>query len=303
MKLLNIRNYLRKLVFVELLGSCFILISCPNLKHSSAPISPLKTEGRTYSLEIKGNTGRKEVTHYYSGSYIKSFEGQQLVREKQEDVEFEVQVNYIREDSSNGFIHTLAKTINKDGVVNLHELAFPELNERMEVVYKKDAEIVYAGEYPRSSIFYVPPLSLPNEPVKVGDTWEMQKSWIGDKNSIPLHIDLVTIFKNVYPCGQETCADLEVSGEVSIIASLNKNTNFKSEVSGRILFSIDKGVIVWSLLNSKEAMDISDNHVEVLSCLLSHLTEPKREIWRGVQNKHCDPKKMEVAQVPGTVSL
>ena len=285
--------------FVQLIVSCFILTSCSGLTKKLEQAKVLKEPGQV-SLKLKALAGRKEITNYYSHSKVKTFEDNQIVREKDEIVEFKVEAETLAPNSENGFIRTIVTTLDKDGLVDLHDLAFPEVKERIEFVFRPNAEVMYAGGYPKSSVFYVPPLSLPNEKVLVGDTWEMQRSWVSMKNNIPLKLQLVTILKNIYECGKnERCADLEVSGDIGIIATLNKSTNFTSQISGRMIFSIDKGSILWSLVKSVESLNIGSTRMEVQSCLMSSLQEPDEDIWasKGSEVK-CDPLAPESFPIP-----
>ena len=177
------QNNLRKFKIVYLFVSCFSIISCTSIfKDQNFKVIPLKvTDQRT--IHLKSEEGRVENIKYFSHSKIKSFEEQQLIREKDEIVEFLVESKSLASDQGN--IRNILTTLEKDGLVDLHDLAFPEVKERIEFVFKPNAEVLYAGSYPKSSVFYVPPLSLPSDAVKVGDTWEMQRSWISMKNNIP----------------------------------------------------------------------------------------------------------------------
>ncbi|MCB9026065.1 MAG: hypothetical protein H6625_07100 [Bdellovibrionaceae bacterium] len=283
---------------VQILFTCFTVISCSGLAKIDN-LEPLKEPGSVV-LKLKSKQDRMELVKYFSHSKVKSYEQNQLVREKDEIVEFKVESKILDKDKDNNFVRMIVTTLEKDGLVDLHDLAFPEVKERIEFVYKPNAEVVYAGGYPSSSVFYVPPLSLPESEVEVGDTWEMQRSWVSMKNNIPLKIQMVTILKNLYPCsGKDTCADLEISGDISIIAALDKKTNFNSLISGRIIFSIEKGSILWSLIKSSESLSISDSRMDVQSCLISNLMEPKEDVWdQNNESISCDPLAIEKFPIP-----
>lgn len=289
-------NNLRFSQYVQVFFSCCLIASCSHLK-TIEQIQPISNVGLV-NLELKPLVGRKEKINYYSHSKVKTFENQQLVREKDEIVEFQVESEILSYE--NNLIRTLVSTVIKDGLVDLHDLAFPELNERIEFIYKPNAEVLYAGGYPSSSVFYVPPLSLPDSEVAVGDTWEMQRSWVSMRNNIPLNIQLVSILKNIYPCGQnEKCADLEISGDVSIIVALNKDVQFNSQITGRIIFSIDKGSILWSMVRSAEVLTLAETRMEVLSCLVSQLTEPRSDQWvTDASDLRCNPQEIDTIVIP-----
>ncbi len=262
-----------------------------------ATSGPQKTLGaaqasdKEYEIKLAAVVGRKEVSEHYSKSFIKSYSEDQISRERQESVEFDTESDTIKMDNEKGFIHTLVKTTRKEGSGELHDMAFPELNERLEMVFDKNAQVVFVSGFPESSVFYVPPISLPEQKVKIGDTWEMQKSWVSLKNSIPLTINMITILKNVFSCDKDDlCADLEVSGDVGIIATLNANANYQSELKGRILYSLKRGTVVWSLVKSEESMSVDSEKVSVKSCMISFLKEPKEEKPSFAKEADCDPK-------------
>lgn len=299
------QNISRKTIFVYLIYSCWLgLLGCSHfLPAKSFNVSPV-AEVKAVELRLKAQVNQPERTKYYSHSYIKSYSEGQLLREREEIVEFKVLAKVLKEDQAKGFIHTLVETVEKDGLVDLHDLAFPEKGERIEIIYKPNAGVVYAGDYPKTSVFYVPPLSLPNGAVKVGDTWEMSHSWINMKNSIPLHIEMVTIFKALVPCGQEAlCADLEVSGDVGLIASLDKSTQLVSQISGRLLFSVHSGRVIWSLIRTQEQLKVADSRMDIQSCMLSVLEEPAVEVWPGIDSDKCDPKLTTISAAPGITPL
>ena len=296
------QKYIGKLIYVNFLYSCLgLLVGCASIGPNIKPVAPLR-EGVSYRLKLKANIGRKEVINYHSHSYIKSFIDNQLNRERYEIADFKVQTDTIKFDQTNNFIHVISKTIAKDGIVNLHDMAFPDLGERLEYVYKPNGTVVYAGEFPKTSIFFVPPLPLPPEEVKKGDTWEMNHSWVSMDNKIPLHINMVTILKDYFPCNGGVCADLEISGEIGIIASLTKDTNIKSHIRGRVLFSIDKGSVLWSIVRNEEELKIQETMVKVVSCMKAVLIQPKIEVWPYENEFTCDPAAQMENQIKGTIS-
>ncbi|MCB0392176.1 MAG: hypothetical protein KDD58_12870 [Bdellovibrionales bacterium] len=292
------QNNLSFFIFVNILVSCFSFISCSHFSKKPEPAVVVKEPGKI-ELKLKSIEGRIDLTDYYSHSKIKTFEQNQLVREKDEIVEFKVKSESVKPDNNNNFIRTIVTTLEKDGLVDLHDLAFPEVKERIEFVFRQNADVLYAGSYPQSSVFYVPPLSLPDEKVEIGDTWEMQKSWVSMKNNIPLKLNLVTILKNIYECGKnEKCADLEVSGDIGIITTMNESTKFNSQISGRIIFLIDKGTILWSVVNSDESFTIGPTRLEVKSCLNSILREPIEDVWAKSIEAECDPMSDNEFKIP-----
>ena len=279
-------NYCKKLINVGVLASCLALsLSCAHKKQALKIIDPIE-------IKLKSKTGQEDISLYYSHSSIRNYQGMQLTREKDEVVEFKHKSKVTKVNPLNGNIHLESTVIEKDGTVDLHDLAFPEKDEIIKLVYNKDAEVLKAGDYPRESVFYVPPLSLPKEKVLPGDTWETNWSWVSIKNGIPLSLNLVTIFKNLYLCGQDDkCIDLEISGKVSIKGVNSKLFSFSSDITGRIIFSMNRGAVVWSHVKSVESLANESLRVNVWSCLKSKLVKPKNYSWKPDESVKCKPQE------------
>jgi hypothetical protein len=174
--------------------------------------------------------------------------------------------------------------VHKDGLVDLHSLGFPEVNEELFFRFATDGRVLKAGDYSATSVFYVPPLSLPPRAVTVGESWELNHAWVSKENGIPLGLEIVTILKQVVQCGSDLCADLEISGSVKIDAPTSKDLDFISDVRGRMLFSIDRGVIVWSLVNNRERLTTKESVLKVKGCMVARLNSPL--IWREHSRKN-----------------
>lgn len=222
-------------------------------------------------IELKGQMGQVDVTRYYSHSYIEDYEGSQKIRQRDEIVDFKVKEEVTQFDPVKDRMTVMTETIFKDGTVDLHDLAFPEKGEQIEFVLSRSGDVFKAGEYPPDSIFFVPPVPLPKETVSVGDTWTLDRAWVGMKNGVPLGVHLVIIFKDLTFCGKERCADLEVSGNVEVIGLKSKKNQFTSKIWGRMLMSLDRGNVLWSEMRSRELMNVPDAHTEVLSCMTATL--------------------------------
>lgn len=275
---------------VILLVSCLaILGACALGAHKKGSPSPkLRAEMRALGwekvdraepleLKFRPGVGRVETTEYFSQSLLEGFEEGQIVVKRDETALFTVKAEG-QADSTPEQIRWIFTTVKKDGKLDLHDLAFPEPGEKLEMIYDSKAQVLKAGAFPKSSIFYVPPLSLPEKAVKVGDTWEMTAQWINLKNGLPMVMSLVTVFKDLYKCGLAgLCADLEVSAAVDIM-NLDKNqADFQSDIHGRLLFSIDKGTVIWSLVRNRERYADARSSMRVSSCVVSYLIEPSKE--------------------------
>jgi hypothetical protein len=133
--------------------------------------------------------------------------------------------------------------------------------------------------------------------VRVGDTWESESEWISLKNGIPLKVGIVGILKNLYECGPETCADIEVSGAVEILGMKKADVSFLSEISGRILYNIDQGMPLWSLIRSSEDLRLKESRTAVQGCVTSRMKTPEAALTflSLPENLTCKPKAKGVA--------
>jgi hypothetical protein len=284
----------------------FFLLSCgcssASKKPSDVVVKPIELKEPIY-LRMFSTVGRVEETRYHSASFIQTYEDTELRHEKNEVVDFTAVAETKEVDEKKSQIKVLLQTKDKDGFIELEELAFPDIGDKIEMIYTSQAKVVKAGNKPSTSLFFVPPLSLPDTPVQVGDTWTMEHEWTGEKNGVPLHLDMVTVFKAAYPCANgDTCADLEVSGEVKVIGKSQNDVILSSQLKGRMLFSTQKGTIVWSDVRSDEDFADKSTRIKVKSCLVSLLIKPAEEVWPAVDKAFCQPSGELPLAIPGTIS-
>ena len=136
----------------------------------------------------------------------------------------------------------------------------------------------------------MPPISLPLHKVKVGDTWPMKRIWLTAKTGIPIQIDLVTVFKNLLKCGKDDlCADLELSGKISLPTADQAKLNILSDMRGRVLFSMKTGAVAWSSVRSTEEISVGGKTQVVQSCTNTALIEPLEHKIVDASNLKCEP--------------
>jgi hypothetical protein len=268
-----------------------LLIGCQSLGKKS-DLQLIQTT-KPIEIRLSAKAGQEELTRYFSHARIHSFEGSQLVHEQDEMVDFKVREKVLKVKEPSGPFTVLTSTIYKDGTADLHDLAFPEKGEEIEFVFGNEGQVLRAGDYPANSVFYVPPIPLPKEPVQVGDTWTMDHAWIGIKNNIPLGVHIIAILKNVYACGADQCADIEISGQVDVIGLNPSNQKFSSRVWGRMLVAVSDSTVLWSETRSRERVAVKDQGTEVWSCLVGNLESPNPWGWSRLQ-KTCDPVEKPV---------
>lgn len=245
-------------------------------------------------LKIKSpKKTRKEKVIYHSHAYTKTYEDSQLRKEKEDIIDFTVEAKILKQKKGRNNVTQIVTVTEKDGFVPLHDLAFPELGEKLRMILTPFAEVKRAGKFPTNSIFYVPPISLPKGPVSVGDTWVMKKKWVSMNNGMPFDLEMVSIFNALMKCGpnsKDECVDLEISGRVAIPGNLIANTYLDSTIKGRLVFNRTKGAIIWGDIRSHEKLRIGNGLVDVISCLSSRLEEPKADRWIYKDIYNCNPK-------------
>jgi len=252
--------------------------------------------GEAVRIELKGKPGTSSETRYYSNANVKTYSDNQMLRDKQEIVDFTTVTQIKAFDPVEKVLSFSVRTTEKDGTVELHDLAFPEKFEEIDYMVRTDGTVLKAGKYPPQSLFFVPSLPIPLEEVRVGDTWVMAHTWFSSRDAIPLRLEVVGILKALVPCDGKICADIEVSGGVKLVnAATAENAQFNSRVWGRILFSPERGDIVWSEMRSQEEMAFGNDKFSVLSCMVSE-TKMSSKYKTKLE---CAPDLRAVLAVPG----
>lgn len=267
-----------------------------------AGLTPAKVT-EPVTLRLKAEMGRLEKVAYAHRSTSNAFEDQQLRHHKEESVDFTSQAETLKVEPADArgvqkFTQVLS-VLKKDGTADLHDFAMPDLGERLEVTADSLGKIYKSGDYPPNSIFFVSPMSLPEKPVSVGDTWTMQASWLSLEDMVPYQLDMVSILKGFATCGKDTCADIEISGDVAFQGPLSQTLQFNSTWQGRILFAINAGSVVWSRVHSDERLLADKIRRDVDSCLEAVMIEPKELNLVTPNGAHCDPaQKTETPLAP-----
>lgn len=249
---------------------------------ASSSLHEENTDG-SHRIRIKAEKGRVELTDWHAETSVKRTGEDRISRSDIESVSFRTQVKTVSGDAGDRFEQEVS-VVSKTGDIDLHEMAFPELGETMAVTVTSTGKVLKAGSYPPDSIFYVPQISLPERSVRVGESWDLDASWVGAGNGIPMHLHLVTVLKRVIPCGQGPCFDLEVNGDVTI-PSLAEEIQLKNTITGRLLFSSHLGTVIWSEIRSRLSLDQPEAQVEEESCIESVLREPEVKELGGLDPK------------------
>lgn len=244
-------------------------------------------------LRLKAEMGRNEQVAYSHRAVSNSYEDQQLRHHKEDALDFVSQAETLKVEptdtrSVQRFTQALS-VLKKEGNADLHDFAMPELGERLEVTADSLGQIYKSGDYPANSIFFVSPMSLPEKPVSVGDTWTMQTSWLSLDEMVPYQLDMVSILKGFWTCGTDVCAEIEISGDVGFQGPLSQTLQFKSTWQGRIYFAMKAGTVAWSRVDSEERLLADKIRRDVDSCLEAVLIEPAAVKLPGLHGNRCEP--------------
>ncbi len=284
--MLNPRNHMRNTSFVQKVDRCLIrshgwiillvLVVVSNFGcGSTLERTDVNNQFKPKKLSIGGEVnfqftppqGRVETIRLQSKTMTRTFSKGQLLHEREEVVEFSIRNTVTQVESGSGLRSIVVETINKDGPQDLYDLGYPELGESIDYVFNTKGEVRKAGNFPFNSIFFIPPIALPKRPVAVDETWTMQKDWISLRNGLPMTVDVLTIFKNVFACGSDhQCAELEISGEVRVPESLRKKAKIQSVITGRLLYNLSTGAILWSDIRNRDMLGVDQDRVESVSC-------------------------------------
>ncbi len=249
----------------------------------------------TVELKLKPNQTNVEKVSYTHRSRSTSFEDIEVRHQKEESLDFVSSASVAKVDGDR--FTQLISIDKKEGAGNLHDFAMPEKGERLELTSDSRGRVLRAGDYPPNSIFFVPPISLPEGTVAVGDTWALTAHWLSLEEMVPYQLDMASILKNVKSCGAHKCAEIEISGEVTLQGPLVQMMSFKSLWKGFLTFDIDAGTVLWSRVDSEEQFMSGNVRRSVTSCLEAALLEPA-----GLKVAARTAKPCEVLSNPGDIA-
>jgi hypothetical protein len=264
-------------VRIATLSVCFIFNQgCAHQVVSESPVKrpPLPSP---LSLKLISEKGRQELTVNCSESVSESYVQDQIREKKIESLDFRVQTTTT--DVKAGakgeeILKQTVVTIEKDGDGLLHDYAYPEPGENLELEFTSNGKVLKAGAYPKESVFFLPAVPLPEKNIQVGDVWSNTNTWKSEVNGMPLKVNMISKFVGPKACGKATCAEVEVSGVLHMPDKLEKETGFTHSIKGRYLFEPRQGLLVWSEFLSNEQLRGKGVRAVLHSTLRSELTEP-----------------------------
>lgn len=251
------------------------LVSCSSIGKFQTPASEKLKFSPVKSAKIQFSMQENEVQTYQirSSSNKKTYENNQIVNAKMEEVDFKVENRALAVNPEKGIYSFRVKTLEKDGFVNLRDLAFPEVGEKIDYQMNSLARVLSAGRFPQDSVYYIPSVVLPKDEVSVGDTWDFTAEYVLIESGIPLRLELTSILKRFVDCGLKLCADIEISGAVKIVNKID-GVNYASEMAGRMLVTVDGATILWQRIRSGEKMETRGGNIVIYSCIESKKVRP-----------------------------
>ena len=147
---------LKSLMFLVLLSQ----VACSSMpKFNSGAGSELKeislpAQSMQYSLE----EDEKQIYQFRSSSHKKTFLENQIINQKEEIVDFDLELKAKAVNKEKALFAYELKTISKDGFIPLKDLGFPELNKKIPYMLDGKARVLRAGSYPPDScLLYTSP--------------------------------------------------------------------------------------------------------------------------------------------------
>lgn len=269
---------------------------------SGPEFTPLSSDKGPVRLELKPPAGYEDVTDYISRTVTKTYSNGEITRKISEGIDFSVETKVTAYDSEKKIGTYRVTTIKKDGKLDLSDFAMPELGQSLDFVLTSTGRVLKVSEIPPGTLYFVPPVSLPDEEVTVGETWAMAADWLSLKSGLPLRIEVVSILKGLRRCGTAgSCAEIELSGGVKIIGAGGSNISsqstgandlrmrFRSELKGRMLVSLANGTVLYSIMRSDESLSGASDSVEISSCMMSYVTKPDEARVLKAKVADCDP--------------
>ena len=268
----NLRTKLKTVLF--LVSSLIFSGSCSTFSKLKSgqewEVWPEVSLSAPVTLQLKSSVGHRDQVSVYSLSEI----SERSKAPKREEVFFELEQLGLGQ-TTEGLLSQQVRVLKKKGKGNLHDFAYPELGETFVYQLKKNGEVKNIKGLPvgtrRNSVFYLPSVFLVEAPVIKGDTWKAQVSWWDGKNSIEFSVDALLILKKFVKCGESsTCALLEFEWQVtSPTVSWGDNSNFLGRVWGKMLFSLDRGLVLFAEARSEDVVQFGKTLVETRSCMRS----------------------------------
>ncbi len=261
---------------------------------ASCSHNPFK-KNESISIKLKGLEGYEEKYTVFSQTLVENIKDDQLMNQKIEVVDFDL-FNKTTKVNDSG-IHISSTTTRKEGSMQLHDMAYPELNERIDFVYNQEGEVLKAGSFLKNSLFFLPPIPLPKKAIRVGDHWDYEGRWTAPSLQGTMKIKLQMELKKILPCfSNEKCVGVQWTGIVNPDQGQKFNLPVESVIQGYALYRPLTGSQLWSYTRNIESFSLQNLKLRVSSCVQSILKSDTSGLNSFVKkDPYCDPSKNELA--------
>jgi hypothetical protein len=216
-----------------------------------------------YAQSVKGS---ETLSTYKSESKVEVFDKGKLAKKYTDTVEFKIDRRTINV-SEKGDIQFRIVTTDKTGNIELKDLAYPEPGQELYEMIDKYGKPLVVKDIPIGSLYYVARVSLPKDPVKVGDTWNYRARWISEATGWPFEIALTSKLKSWSDCEGLMCAIIEFTGEVILPEDFPLKATLASKIKGIYHYSPVSFEVLWGESQSVEEFYIGpiDKKIKVKS--------------------------------------
>lgn len=277
-------SYLWKIFFV-ILTSLFrrIFIGSPLLilSFTGCQISSLKKVSISDPLDLPAQSVKSSVSdyEYVTKSRFWVSLGEKRPKEYIKNARFNIRRRTLHV-SPQGDMQFRITTFNKEGNMDLKDLALPEPGEELYEMVDQFGRPMVVKDYPVGSIFYIPRVALPKVKVKVGDEWTYKGRWISQNTGWPFEMNLKSKLKSWSDCRGVLCAVVTFTGEVSLPEDFPVHGSLKSKIKGEYHYTPFSFDVLWGESISSEMFELKNNKVSKIIKLKSKSCSRKVDYFK-----------------------
>lgn len=202
-------------------------------------------------LSAQSVSGSESNSYYETKSNVVVSDQGKVTKKYVSQAKFEIDRTTLHVNEK-GDIQFRTVTKNKTGDLTLKDLAYLEPGEELLEMIDKYGKPLVVKDIPLGSIFYIPRVTLPKNPVNVGDTWIYKGRWISIDTGLPFELTVNSKLKSWSDCDGLLCAIITFTGEVSLPADFPLKSTLKSEIKGVFHYSPVSYEVLWGESFSEE---------------------------------------------------
>ncbi len=164
----------------------------------------------------------------------------------------------------NGEMQFRVNTSHKKGNMSLNDMGYPEPNETLLEVIDSYGKPVVVKDYPIGSVFYLPRVSLPENPVNEGDKWSYRGRWISRDTGWPFEIEINSKLTSWADCQGTLCAVIDFTARVILPEDFPLRSTIKSNIKGRLHYSPHSFDVLWGESESDEMFEIAELKKQII---------------------------------------